>query len=386
MTNIAYIMPRYDSFYGGQKSVLTLVENLDERINPIIVTTKEGKLSKNFRKKGIQVKILPIEKVVNVFGKTISGYNILKKLKVILALLKYNIKLIKWIKSKKIDMVHANNIRAVLYSGLAARIAGIPLVWYIRNDSQPGKLLRKLGLKLPSKIITISYGVREIFSKKELKRYDSKFINIYTGFNIDNFERNSLLRDRLRNNLYLEDAFIVGLVGSIVPRKGHDLLIKAAEDIIAYNNDVHFLIVGGVTEGYKRYKKNLISNIDQGLQSHFHWTGYKSNISGYYSCMDMLVLPSRSEGLPRTVIEGLGAGLPVVASDVGGTKEIITSKELGIVFEKDNVEEFVEAVTEIIKNYSYYEGNFETRTNYVKKNFSVHSYVTSYENEVENII
>jgi len=398
---IAFVEGRYDSFYGGQRSMATLIQNLpEEKFNPVVVTTNEGELSRELTKKGVEVEIVPINPLLNKFGGVLFDYSLTKKIKAAHELLKYNLKISNWLKKNNIDIVYVNEFRSLLYCGLAARIRGLPLLRYIRGtggkiDQLTGKMksvLDFIGLRVPTKIITISDGVRRMYSENQLEKHSEKFTTLYTGFDFEdlNYDKGQRKKDKeeVHSDYNIpESAKVIGLVGSICHRKGHDLLVEAAPKIIEREENAHFLLVGGSPAGQEGFKEEIKEKTEnKDLSSRFHWTGYQDDIKKFYNGIDLLVLPSRGEGLPRTVIEGLAMGLPVVATDAGGTKEIITEREHGKVIEKENTEQLAEAVTECLKDKDLIKKHRKERYNYVKNKFSIKSYVEGFEEIIEEVL
>ncbi|MCK8824331.1 glycosyltransferase family 4 protein [Fuchsiella alkaliacetigena] len=365
----------------------TLITNLDQdKYNPIVVTTKEGKLSSELRKLGIEVKIIPLHPIVNKFGGQILDYFLFKKTKVLVELLKYNYKVYRWLEENEINIVYTNGIRSLLYAGLAARFRGLPLFKYIRSEGDPSFIFKFLGLKLPTKIITIADGVRSMYTDGELKKHSEKFTTLYTGFDFEKYkfskEKKEKDKRKVRKKLDISlDSQIVGIVGSITPRKGYDLLVEVASKVTSEINDLQFMVVGNPPQEYTYFRDELKRKVkDKGMSSQFHWLGYQDDVIPFYNAIDLLVLPSRAEGLPRTVIEGLAMGLPVVATNVGGTKEIINSENLGKVIEKDNSEQLGDAILEVLNNEELFkEDKAKNRFEYVKNKFSIPNYIQGFE-------
>ena len=108
--------------------------------------------------------------------------------------------------------------------------------------------------------------------------------------------------------------------------KGHAVLIRAAETVVRESPDVRFLVAG---DGERR--KSLEEPISRiGLEKHFLFLGRRSDVPRILSCCDLAVLPSHAEGLPNAVLKYLAAGLPTIASRVGGNVEIIQDGKTGL--------------------------------------------------------
>jgi len=115
------------------------------------------------------------------------------------------------------------------------------------------------------------------------------------------------------------DQKVIGVIGRLNPEKGQLIFLKAMEQTARSFPDVKALIIG---EGQDRATLEGFCR-DKGLSDHVLFLGYQEKIADYYQVLDLLVLPSLSEGLPNTVLEAMGFGVPVLASAVGGVPEII---------------------------------------------------------------
>lgn len=382
---IAFVESRWSSFYGAQQSMFTLVSNLDHHLfQPVVVTTGKGELARRFCDAGIEVKVFPLGPLVNKFGGVIEKYSLWKKFNVIIELLKLNTLVFYWLLKNKVNIVYANDERSLLYVALAAKITRLPVIWYVRQDERIN-IIFKFGAIMADKIITIADGVQRAFTQKEIEKNKQKFTTLYTGFDIDKYQSGATEENEIKKQYGIPNsAKIVGLVGSVTPRKGYDMLVEAMAEI-RRTNDVHCLMIGGVSDGYYDFKKSLEQKIESlGLVDRVHWAGYVEDIVSHYAAMDILVLPSRSEGLPRVIIEGLAAGLPVVATDVGGAGEIITSGILGRLIPVDDTGELAKAINDTLqedKQTHKYE-----RQNYTRQVFSIDKYVNGFQSIVQDLI
>lgn len=379
---------RFHTFYGAQKSLFTLVTNLaSTELEPIVLLPGEGVLAEQYRQAGINVDILPLGKQANRFGGEIPRLTLVGKLRVLKELFKYNLRVARWLRKNKIDVLYANDLRALLYVGIASKLCRKPLLWYVRVDGRPS-VLSRVGLRLADRIILIADGVSSLFSPRDLAKFQQKFSTLYTGFALKERISDSDIRKRVRASYGIPlNAKVIGIVASITYRKGHDLLIAAFNWLHKQRDDLHLLIVGDSPVGHEDFKTELVTRIEeQGLSERVHWVGYQNNVTAYYQAMDVLALPSRSEGLPRTIIEALGMGIPIVATDVGGVREILTSEDLGMVVPPDDVESLSHALWRIVCSSDLHtEQRQSKRRDYVEERFSVEAYVRGFVSIVNNL-
>lgn len=136
-------------------------------------------------------------------------------------------------------------------------------------------------------------------------------------------------------------------MGSINDRKGIDILIDAYLDLLKKHDNIELVIAGDVSHGYEEYWNKLKLKIKE-ESGKFTYIPYCQNVSLVYSALDVFVLPSRSEGLPRVVIEAMAHNLVVICTNVGGASEIIEHKINGLLIKKDSVHDLYNAIDFLI--------------------------------------
>lgn len=344
-----FLESRYDSYYGAQKSMLTLINSLDRnQFNFNIVTTEDGEFLKGFEQESdFKVDVVKLGKKANVFGGEVFNYSIFEKMLVAIQLFIYNFKILSYVHRKKIDIIYVNDLRALIYSVIASKILRKKVIWYIRTEVDDSKLTY-FGLKNADIIITIAQGVLKNLPKSKIGKYNNKITNVYTGFDFEKFS----IKDKeiAKKELSLSnEKFIIGYLGSINSRKGLDILVDAYINLLSKYDNIELLIVGDVSNGYEKYWNELKLKLKEANAKYIYYS-YSQNVSLIYSALDVFVLPSRSEGLPRVVIEALAHNLPVVSTNVGGAGEIINNNINGLLIEKDSTIELFNAIELLITN------------------------------------
>jgi glycosyltransferase involved in cell wall biosynthesis len=155
-----------------------------------------------------------------------------------------------------------------------------------------------------------------------------KFTTIYSGMDVKPFLHADEHRETMRRQLgYQPQHVVIGKIARLFHLKGHADVVRAAADVVQYDANVRFLLIG---DGILRDK--LQQQIDAaGLTQHFHFAGLvpPAAIPRYIGAMDILVHASLREGLPRALPQALIAGKPVVAYDIDGAREVAITGQTG---------------------------------------------------------
>jgi glycosyltransferase involved in cell wall biosynthesis len=136
------------------------------------------------------------------------------------------------------------------------------------------------------------------------------------------------------------------VVANLRPEKGHDVLMDAAVDVLRRFPDAEFEIVGGGPE-----LEALLSRADARRMSHaFTFLGHRDDVPARLAQADLFVLPSRSEAFPNAVLEAMAAGLPIVASGVGGILELIDNGRTGFLVPPGEPQPLADRICRLMAN------------------------------------
>ena len=144
-----------------------------------------------------------------------------------------------------------------------------------------------------------------------------------------------------------EGAFVVGYIGRLTPGKGLDVLF----DAVANYAEPHWraAIVG---EGEQEAElKSLVERLN--LRSAVSFFGFRSDRLSFLKGFDVFVLPSRSEGIPRCLMEAMVAGVPIVASDIPGCRYLVKDGKTGLLFQVDNAMSLATAIKKVEGSFSF---------------------------------
>ena len=142
------------------------------------------------------------------------------------------------------------------------------------------------------------------------------------------------------------EEIIVGFIGRFHAQKGIDVLLKAFEKIEKSKMNVRLMLVGDGTLRKKIWKQSQTLGNDNRVL----FTGIRKDIPLILSSLDIFVLPSRWEGLPLVLLEAMAAGLPIVATAVGGIPEVVVDGETGFLVPPEDPEALASAITRLIED------------------------------------
>ena len=271
------------------------------------------------------------------------------------------IKLIKMMRKNRYDIVHTHTTKAGILGRIAARIAGVPVIVHGLHGSTfeafvSGLLNRLLFLfeRFTGRFTDAYISVSGVLSEKYIERGIGKKENyhtIYSGMELETFygARGKInCRKKQRElGIGLED-FVIGNVARLETRKGHKLLIDAFEKVIKERKGcpLKLLIVG---EGEER--GNLENYVKEAnLEKKVIFTGYREDVEELMALMDIFVLTSLREGLPRVLVQAAAVGMPSVAFNVDGVPEIIKDNYNGFLVKVKDVEQLENRIVKYMNN------------------------------------
>lgn len=360
---------------GAQKALLSLARGLEDRRNQITVVTmydKGGFVSKFNQRYSLDI--------VDLQMKRPGVANPIQKLGFALGGL---VRLYRLMKSERFDVVQTFSHYSNIIGPLLAWLAGVPIRVSSQRMSLRGAprwllLLDRLvaNSALVHKMTAVSEGTRQ-FALKEQKINPDKVVTIYNGVNVHRYNLNlsSVQAAQLRRSIGIEEgAPVVITVARLHPQKGHKYLLEAIPNVRLAIPDVHFLFVGaGELEGDLRAQIQ-----EMGLDECVHLLGVRQDIPELLSLSDLFVLPSLWEGLPNAVLEAMAAELPVVATDVDGSPELVVHGKTGLLVPPSNSQTLTSAIIELLCDRNLLVEMGEAAKKRAAEYFSVEKNITDY--------
>lgn len=330
---------------GAEKSLLNLLRVQDrQRFKSYFILPEEGPLNRKLEEEGVKVFVVPMPRIRNIFGVMASAKMILK-----IAV------------ENDINLVHTNSIRTHSYGTYIAKKKNIPVVWHERNLVTSELIdLDSLFSFIPDKIICNSNAIASRFIKrdKSLQKEDfrPKVVVVYNGVDTERFNPGISGREkRIELGIKLDEP-VVGIASRFSRDKGHETFLRSAKiisDSKQYSTKgIRFLITGAAVFDKDAWREPYLRNLtkDLGIEGKVVFVGFSEDMPQIYATMDIFVLASFAEPCGRVILEAMSMGKPVVATNTGGTPEIVADRLTGVLIPPKNPHAMAEAIIYLLKN------------------------------------
>ncbi len=288
------------------------------------------------------------------------------------------IRLYFFIKKNRFDIVHTYTSKAGILGRVAAKLAGVPIILHSPRGSifhsvyygpKARFLLRRLenfAASFTDKIITCSEDEKKDYLENRIGTRD-KYITIYSGLKEDDFLKSYDGNSKRRELGISDDAILIGSVARLAPEKGHIFCLEAFRMLADKFPKVILLVVGGGP-----LRRDVEAKIDGlGLNNNVVMTGHRGDVLEIFASLDISLHTSMWEGLPRTIIEAMFMGKPIIATKVGGIPELIEDGITGILIQPNDKEALVSAVATLINDKSLAKRFGDTARVHAKEKFGL---------------
>ncbi len=309
---------------GGEIALLRVLPHL-RRVNAHVILGEDGPFAVRLQEAGVSVEVLPIDAAARDLRKDtvrVGG----PSPAALLGTAGHVGRLALRLRSLRPDIVHTNSLKSGVYGSLAARAAGVPVVWHVRDriaeDYLPRpavRLMRRLIRRLPNAVVANSSATLQTLGPGGRGALRCVIP--------DSVE----LSARPRNTSGEEPTF--GIVGRLAPWKGQDLFLRAFAAAFP-DGGARAVVVGTAMFGEESYERELPGLAARlGLAERVEFRGFREDVWDELASFDVLVHASITpEPFGQVVLEGMAAGLPVIAPDEGGPATMITDGETGVLF------------------------------------------------------
>jgi glycosyltransferase involved in cell wall biosynthesis len=355
--------------YGASRSLARLLKGLDrERYHPLVVLPEEGPLKEALEEDGVEVLVHSHLSVmtrtvfsswrVGLFGGRLPG-DVWR--------------LRNLIRSRSIDLVHTNT-GVIISPALAARLAGIPHIWHVRDWFQEfapvWKFYAAYITRFSRRVIAVSEAVASQFPRRDRVQV------IHNGFALEEFAGpNEEWASGFRAQYGLGNAFVAGCVGRIkLVRKGQEVLARAAGLLKRRGVGARYVVVGSPFPGNEDHLERLKQIIEEErVAEEFVFTGELADARPAYAAMDVMVLPSaQPEPFGGVVMEAMAMGVPVIASAIGGSVDQVAEGVTGFLVEPGSVEMLADRIEKLKRAPGLRAQMSAAGPQRIQENFSMH--------------
>ena len=367
---ILQIISSKDTGGGSQEHTRILSLGLQNRGHKVKVICRPGSLAEAYKKNGLEVYTLELR----------------EKRKAIR-------ELVDLIREERFDVVHTHNRDGDVPGLIAAKKAGTSLIVstihaYINKDKLGNRKMNfplwkynRILKKIPHKIITLSEALRGHILQ-ELRINPERVVTILNGVDLNRLKVSSE-RNVVKKELGIpEEAKVIGSVGHLIALKGYRYLIEASVEVLKAFPETRFAMVG---EGNLRRELEELAK-ELRVRGNFIFTGKVAEVGNILQILDLFVHPSLSEGLPRSVMEASGVGIPVVATNVGGIPEVVRNKETGVLVPAKNSQALAKAITYLLNHPEEAREMGEKGKRWIEENFDVSRMVDETETILKNAL
>lgn len=317
---------------GGPKQVYDLVRHLPkEEFEIVIAAPRDGVFFERFQELGVRMMELPIRRLgVRHFLSTV-----------------------RLIRSLGIQIVHTHGKGPGLYGRLAARWAGVPAVHTfhgIHYRDYP-RLGQALYLAMERVLSRLTHTIINVSASQEAEGLSlrlfqpSQSVVIVNGIDLEDLDRVIARSPVRRESLGLSsNDLVLGCVTRFDPIKRVRTLLEAFHRLVPRIPGLQLLLVGGGGEE-ERIRRRVA---EMGLNQRVIFTGFLENSMRIYPVLDLYVATSLKEGLPLSLVEAMGAGLPVIATDVPGHRDVVVHAETGLVVPPEDPAALAEVLSSLL--------------------------------------
>jgi len=327
---------------GGEIALVRALAALGSQVDPHVILGEHGPLVERLRETGVSVEVLPMPAAAREVRKDSVRPRTLG-FKAVGASLRYVWALRRRLRQLQPDIVHTNSLKAALYGGAAGRLAGIPVIWHIRDRIAPDYLPTPAVhmVQLASRVIPNAVIANSHTTLRTLR-------DPHRGVVVTN----TVVYDPIRRSEPLasveEAPFRVGILGRLASWKGQDVFLEAFARAFP-DDESEAWIVGAAMFGEDGYADTLHAQARRlGISDRVVFRGFREDVWAELSQIHLLVHCSLiPEPFGQVVVEGMAAGVPVIAADAGGPAEIITHNVDGMLTAPGDVAALASAMRSI---------------------------------------
>ncbi len=306
---------------GGEYSFLDLLAHLPQEWAPHAAIPARGELQARLAERGIPAHVLPLPPIRpwRIPQMIISAG-----------------KCVRLASSLDASLIYANGSRAAFYAGIAGRLLGRPVIWHCRI-TQPDPYLDPLLLRLCEVVIANSRATSTRFAAQ----FQPKVRVVYNGIDMQHLRDPSV---EAAHPFPVRDKIILVVAGAHRSKR-HDIILGAFQEVASLDPTLHLVLIGGRNSSDLEWWDDLQTATKRSVFAHrIHWLGVVDDLRPWYRAAWVLVLASDSESFGRVLVEAMGSGTPVIATNVGGIPEIVRNGQEGLLIPSGSSEQLANAI------------------------------------------
>lgn len=342
---------------GGVESLTQVIEL--GQWQGVVVTQKETATNERWRNAGLHVDVWSLP--YNV-GSSFFKTSLTKKIAWIASLIRTNAKTLRIAKKHKINVIHCNDPAPFWHIAVGAFLAGVPLVWNLR-DTKPtlASLPRKRyqnKLRWARALLVLSREMADYYRKAIGAEFFSQkniaLVPIYSIVDLDKMRPlKSSQREAIRRSLGIQESeFAIGYAAAFNDKKNQfEFLKNAGADLQKKIPNARVHLLGDFRPAEDDYAKRCAEVVQEtGTTELYAFHGFAEDMSQWYAALDVVIVPTRQEGLARCMIEAMACGVPVVSFDVCSAREMLEEHQCGAVLKQGRYEEMVTCLVDLARN------------------------------------
>lgn len=330
---------------GVQKVSLDELANLDRTVyERIVVCRSEGEFTERLRSVGVRVHFIPeLERKISPR----------QDFRAFMSLLDF-------FRIEQPDIVHTHSSKTGIIGRLAAFFARVPLIVHtVHGFSFAGEkssinkfvfaFLEFIASKLSDKIIVLNDSDAAI-AKHQLHVKEGRLVILPNGVDVDCYaQADPDFRYKIRRSVFGIDSdqhLIIAMIGRLWEQKNPLCFVRSAISVVEKHANVSFYLIGD-GESRDELEATIFSS---GFSDRIHILGWRSDVPDLLNAIDVMVLPSRWEGMPLAILEAMSSSVPIVASDIPGNNHLVRDGIDGILFPVDDSDALSFALVTLIDN------------------------------------
>ena len=325
--------------YGAEVMLLNLMsEQVAMGHVPILASIgdpgiPEKPLEVECRRRGIKVEVFRMKPGPNILGA---------------------FKVLNFAWSQNVDLLHSHGYKGnILFGFLPRFVRKVPIISTLHGWTWSGGMNRMrvyewldaLSLSRVDRVVTVSSAMQNHPRLKNMR--DLALGVVPNGIPIDlGTVRKDITDLNLEIIAFCRGGFTIGAIGRLSPEKAFDALLEVVATLSAQETDIRLVILG--EGGLRASHEAAVSKL--GLEKNVLMPGYVPDAKRYLPLFSLFAMPSLTEGLPMVLLEAMQAGVPIIATRVGGIPEVLQDGRCGILINPGCPDELERGITNVLKN------------------------------------